>query len=233
MAVGVALLLTRSVADEMKQRASAAAAEQRRKLENMFDPQVIERMRVEFQAADADGSGEIDAEEAAAMLGKLQGGAGSSPAELRKSAESLLRTMDADRNGQISFEEFCFRCASWPPLALLHRTACATMAPQRGRQSRQRQQQLTGCVLVHTGSAGGTRWRLPRSDAERAARRREQHPEGGAPTRTETTLPVRLRLQCQRTTAVAALQRISQVGRCLSTQGAVDCRKDSSSRSSC
>jgi hypothetical protein len=133
----LALLLTRSVADEMKQRASAAAAEQRRKLENMFDPQVIERMRVEFQAADADGSGEIDAEEAAAMLGKLQGGAGSSSAELRKSAESLLRTMDADRNGQISFEEFCFRCASWPPAwhcctALpappWHRSATASLA---------------------------------------------------------------------------------------------------------
>lgn len=71
----------------MRQRAGSAAThaerEQRRKLENMFDPQVLERMREEFSAADADGSGSIDTEEAAAMLGRLQGGAGSSPEELR------------------------------------------------------------------------------------------------------------------------------------------------------
>jgi Ca2+-binding EF-hand superfamily protein len=97
----------------IRQRAGSAAThaerEQRRKLENMFDPQVLERMREEFSAADADGSGSIDTEEAAAMLGRLQGGAGSSPEELRRSAEALMRTIDVDRNHQIDFEEFCFR----------------------------------------------------------------------------------------------------------------------------
>lgn len=65
-------------------------------------------MRTEFAAADTDGSGEVDAQEAAVMLSKLQGGV-STPADLKREAESLLRTMDADRNGQISFDEFCFR----------------------------------------------------------------------------------------------------------------------------
>lgn len=90
-------------------RQRVAAAERRRKLENMFDPQVIERMRAEFDAADADGSGSIDTAEATAMLGRLQISAGASPGDLRRSAEALLRDVDADRNGEIDFEEFCFR----------------------------------------------------------------------------------------------------------------------------
>ena len=90
-------------------RQRAAAAEQRRKLENMFDPQVLERMRKEFAAADTDGSGSIDTAEVATMLAQLHGNASSSLEEQRRSAEALMRTMDADRNGQIDFEEFCFR----------------------------------------------------------------------------------------------------------------------------
>jgi hypothetical protein len=51
---------------------SAAAAT----LRNQFDPEVIAYMymRAEFDAADADNSGEIDSQEAAALLAKLGSG---------------------------------------------------------------------------------------------------------------------------------------------------------------
>lgn len=90
----------------LKQR--SAAADKRRALEGRFDPEVIARMREEFDAADTDGSGEVDVHECAAMLGKLDGGR-QSKAELQKSAANLLHQLDADRNGQIDFHEFCFR----------------------------------------------------------------------------------------------------------------------------
>ena len=90
----------------LKQR--SAAADKRRALEGRFDPEVIARMREEFDAADTDGSGEVDVHECAAVLGKLDGGR-QSKAELQKSAANLLHQLDADRNGQIDFHEFCFR----------------------------------------------------------------------------------------------------------------------------
>ena len=69
----------------LKQR--SAAADKRRALEGRFDPEVIARMREEFDAADTDGSGEVDVHECAAMLGKLDGGG--SP---RPSCRRALRT---------------------------------------------------------------------------------------------------------------------------------------------
>lgn len=77
-------------------------------LRNQFDPQVIAFMRSQFDAADIDGSGEIDSTEAAQLLEKL-GGGGATQAERLRSAENLIRAMDSDRNGTLSFEEFCFR----------------------------------------------------------------------------------------------------------------------------
>ena len=97
---------TLAIMATLKQR--SAAADKRRALEGRFDPEVIARMREEFDAADTDGSGEVDVHECAAMLGKLDGGR-QSKAELQKSAANLLHQLDADRNGQIDFHEFCFR----------------------------------------------------------------------------------------------------------------------------
>ena len=75
----------------LKQR--SAAADKRRALEGRFDPEVIARMREEFDAADTDGSGEVDVHECAAMLGKLDGGR-QSKAELQKSGALTLELGD-------------------------------------------------------------------------------------------------------------------------------------------
>ena len=136
---------------------AAAARQRRQKIENMFDPEVIARMRTEFALADADGSGEIDADECSVMLAKLQGGS-STPAELKREAESLLRTMDADRNGQISFEEFCFRFGRRYQMEIAAQRRAAQPPPRQRRSDMQREKEeytamAASSALLQTPSA--------------------------------------------------------------------------------
>ncbi|CAJ1397685.1 unnamed protein product [Effrenium voratum] len=76
--------------------------------EAMFDPEVIAELRRQFQQADKDGSGEIDALEACTLFARSCG-EGASEEEIRKTAESLRNQLDTDRSGTISFKEYCFR----------------------------------------------------------------------------------------------------------------------------
>ena len=101
--------MSSTVSGARARRSTATAA--RDALCNQFDPEVIAFMRAQFDAADTDGSGEIDSAEAAQLLAKL-GGGGATEAERLRSAENLIRSMDSDRNGTLNFEEFCFRFAA-------------------------------------------------------------------------------------------------------------------------
>jgi len=56
----------------------------------------------------ADGSGHIDAEEACGLFASYCE-PGSSAAEIKRTATNLLSTLDTDRSGKLSFEEFAFR----------------------------------------------------------------------------------------------------------------------------
>merc|ERR1719162_2877160 len=74
----------------------------------MFDPEVVEELRRQFQAADKDGNGEINAGEACTHFAK-HCSPNASAAELKQTADGLRNQMDADRSGTISFDEYCFR----------------------------------------------------------------------------------------------------------------------------
>eukprot|EP00930_Biecheleria_cincta_P030766 TRINITY_DN21324_c0_g1_i1.p1 TRINITY_DN21324_c0_g1~~TRINITY_DN21324_c0_g1_i1.p1 ORF type:complete len:342 (-),score=80.18 TRINITY_DN21324_c0_g1_i1:66-1016(-) len=76
--------------------------------EAMFDPEVIAEMRRQFQEADTDGDGEIDAAEACLLFARSSA-SGSSEEEIKRTADGLRNQMDADRSGTISFNEYCFR----------------------------------------------------------------------------------------------------------------------------
>jgi hypothetical protein len=75
---------------------------------SQFDPEVVALMRAQFDEGDKDSSGEVDAEEAAALFSR-HFNPDSSEAEIRRSASSLKNEIDTDRNGRISFDEYCFR----------------------------------------------------------------------------------------------------------------------------
>jgi len=74
----------------------------------MFDKEVIEKMREQFSAADKDSSGEIDSHEAAMIFSRWSN-PDATPAQQRRAAEALKNQVDTDRNGRVSFEEYCFR----------------------------------------------------------------------------------------------------------------------------
>lgn len=74
----------------------------------MYDPEVVAELRRQFQAADTDNSGEIDAQEACAVFARSCGD-GASEEEVQKTAERLRHQLDTDRSGTISFNEYCFR----------------------------------------------------------------------------------------------------------------------------
>ncbi len=80
----------------------ASAGVRGRNLTNMFDPEVIEMLREQFNEADADGSGEIDAAEACTLFARFCAD-GSSQAEVQRTANSLRNQMDSDRNGKIRY----------------------------------------------------------------------------------------------------------------------------------
>jgi hypothetical protein len=74
----------------------------------MFDPEVLVELRRTFDSADADRSGSIDAAEACALFAKYMDPS-SSPADIKRTAANLVSTLDTDRSGKLSFEEFAFR----------------------------------------------------------------------------------------------------------------------------
>mmetsp|Transcript_4696 Transcript_4696/g.7545 ORF Transcript_4696/g.7545 Transcript_4696/m.7545 type:complete len:92 (-) Transcript_4696:737-1012(-) len=67
-------------------------------LQNQFDPEVLDVLRKQFDAADRDKSGEIDAEEAVQLFARFCG-EGQSEADVRRTAESLRNQLDTDRSG--------------------------------------------------------------------------------------------------------------------------------------
>eukprot|EP00933_Yihiella_yeosuensis_P038326 TRINITY_DN3226_c1_g1_i1.p1 TRINITY_DN3226_c1_g1~~TRINITY_DN3226_c1_g1_i1.p1 ORF type:complete len:434 (-),score=92.32 TRINITY_DN3226_c1_g1_i1:336-1637(-) len=76
--------------------------------ESMFDAEVIAELRQQFNQADKDGSGEIDAMEACTLFARCSD-PGATEDEIRRTADSLRHQIDADRSGTISFNEYCFR----------------------------------------------------------------------------------------------------------------------------
>ena len=79
----------------------------------------------------ADGSGEIDAAEAASLFASYCE-PGASAAQIQRTANNLMSTLDTDRSGRLSFEEFAFRFARGSPphvCALLEAATDATPAP--------------------------------------------------------------------------------------------------------
>ncbi|CAE7882632.1 unnamed protein product [Symbiodinium microadriaticum] len=76
--------------------------------EQMFDAEVISELRKQFDAADKDGSGEVDAEEACRLFARSCDEAATDE-EIHKTADALRRQLDTDRSGTISFDEYCFR----------------------------------------------------------------------------------------------------------------------------
>lgn len=75
---------------------------------SMFDPEVVEELRRQFQEADKDGDGEIDSAEACVHFARCCS-PNASPEEVRRTAEGLRHQLDSDRSGTISFDEYCFR----------------------------------------------------------------------------------------------------------------------------
>ena len=55
-----------------------------------------------------DGSGQIDIEEACTLFAEYMA-PGSSAADVKRTATNLVSTLDSDRSGKLSFEEFAFR----------------------------------------------------------------------------------------------------------------------------
>mmetsp|Transcript_43645 Transcript_43645/g.120798 ORF Transcript_43645/g.120798 Transcript_43645/m.120798 type:complete len:431 (+) Transcript_43645:61-1353(+) len=76
---------------------------------SMFDPEVLEELRRQFNEADKDGSGELDAGEACRHFARQLSPDGSNETEIAKLAENLRQQTDTDRSGKISFDEYCFR----------------------------------------------------------------------------------------------------------------------------
>ena len=74
----------------------------------MFDAEVLADLRATFDQADADGSGQIDANEACVLFAAFCE-PGSSPEQIQRTAGNLLSALDTDRSGKLSFEEFAFR----------------------------------------------------------------------------------------------------------------------------
>jgi len=74
----------------------------------MFDKEVIDEMRRQFDAADVNGDGELDAGEACFMVAGTCSPNASSE-EIQRLADGLRNQVDADRSGTVSFEEYCFR----------------------------------------------------------------------------------------------------------------------------
>lgn len=76
---------------------------------SMFDKEVIEEMRRQFNEADKDGSGQLDAKEACDLFARRFAALGQTEEEIKKVADGLRNQMDADRSSTISFDEYCFR----------------------------------------------------------------------------------------------------------------------------
>merc|ERR1719217_450477 len=74
----------------------------------MFEPEVIAELRRQFDAADKDHSGELDAAEACDIFSRSCD-PGASEAEIKKLSDNLRNQLDSDRSGTISFNEYCFR----------------------------------------------------------------------------------------------------------------------------
>jgi hypothetical protein len=77
-------------------------------MSSQFDPEVVALMRAQFDEGDKDSSGEVDSEEAATLFSR-HFNPDASETEIRRSAASLKNEIDTDRNGRISFDEYCFR----------------------------------------------------------------------------------------------------------------------------
>jgi len=75
---------------------------------SMYDKEVIEEMRRQFDAADVNGDGELDAGEACLVVARTCSPNASSE-EVQRLADGLRNQVDADRSGTVSFEEYCFR----------------------------------------------------------------------------------------------------------------------------
>eukprot|EP00927_Polykrikos_kofoidii_P060481 TRINITY_DN55447_c0_g1_i1.p1 TRINITY_DN55447_c0_g1~~TRINITY_DN55447_c0_g1_i1.p1 ORF type:complete len:483 (+),score=93.42 TRINITY_DN55447_c0_g1_i1:130-1578(+) len=74
----------------------------------MFDPEVVTELRRQFDSADVDGNGTLDAHEACLTFAKHMS-PNEEPERLKRTADTLRNQMDADRSGTISFDEYCFR----------------------------------------------------------------------------------------------------------------------------
>ena len=73
-----------------------------------FDPEVVALMRYQFDQGDKDASGELDSAEAAEIFSR-HFNPHASDAEVKRMTASLKNEIDSDRNGRISFDEYCFR----------------------------------------------------------------------------------------------------------------------------
>eukprot|EP00960_Hanusia_phi_P028591 747493-Hanusia_phi.AAC.1 len=88
-----------------RERERAEKGEKSAKREKL---EVISELRRQFNMADKDGSGEIDAEEACDLFSQFCC-PNATIEEIRRTSSSLRNQMDQDRNGRISFEEYAFR----------------------------------------------------------------------------------------------------------------------------
>lgn len=103
--------------------------------ETMFDPEVIAELRRQFQEADRDGSGEIDAFEACTLFARSCEPSASEE-EVRRTADGLRQQMDADRSGTISFNEYCFRFGRRYQMELNRRRRSSGIHASSGVRSR-------------------------------------------------------------------------------------------------
>merc|ERR1740121_2592961 len=76
---------------------------------SMFDPEVLAELRKQFDSADKDGNGSLDADEACNLVARSCAAPGESDEAIRRTAMGLMNQMDSDRSASISFEEYCFR----------------------------------------------------------------------------------------------------------------------------
>jgi len=127
--------------------------------ESMFDPDVVREMRRQFDAADQDGSGELDASEACAAFARSCS-PDASDAEVKKLADGLRNQMDADRSGTISFDEYCFR-----------------FGRRYQMEVAARRRQCSGGGEESTASAGGAEAAVAGEDEAAGARLRHEQEE--------------------------------------------------------
>eukprot|EP00439_Symbiodinium_sp_Y106_P083603 s1385_g23.t2 len=99
--------------------------------EQMFDAEVISELRKQFDAADKDGSGEVDAEEACRLFARSCDEAATDE-EIHKTADALRRQLDTDRSGTISFDEYCFRFGRRYQMELNRRKRSSRFASSNG-----------------------------------------------------------------------------------------------------